>query len=74
MSSSLAEEKNQKIEWLDDKQARAFFDKQVQGILGITGEEFLARAEKGEYKEACDNPKILKLLMMIPESLCRGHK
>jgi len=74
MSSSV-QDKPSKVELLSDEQAITFFDKQTQALLHISGAEFVARARKGEYKDGCDNPKILKLLMMIPESASRcEHK
>jgi hypothetical protein len=76
MSSSVIGDKSEsKIVLLNDEQAIEFFDKQVRALLGISGSEFLSRLDKGEYKDACDNPKVLKLLMMIPKSKAhRDHK
>ena len=51
------------------------FDKKVSNLHGISAEDFLARREKGEYKDACEDSKVLKLLMMVPKSLAdRGVK
>jgi hypothetical protein len=76
MSSSVIEDKpRQNVELLNEEQAIEFFDKQARALLQISGAEFIERANKGEYKEACDNSKILKLLMMIPKSASRcEHK
>ncbi len=69
MSSSVTgSTPNHNVELLTDQQALTFFDKQTQALLSISGEEFIKRAKKGEYKVACDDSKILKLLMMIPKS------
>lgn len=74
MSSSVIDDKSKpKIELLNDEQAAEFFDNQVRALLSISGAEFLERLDKGEYKDACDNPKVLKLLMMIPKAH-RDHK
>jgi hypothetical protein len=76
MSSSTIDGKPEsKIELLTDEQAVEFFDKQVRALLDISSSEFLSRLDKGELKDACDNPKVLKLLMMIPKSAAhRDHK
>jgi hypothetical protein len=36
--------------------------------LGISADEFMRRYRKGEYKDACDNPRLLEVLMMIPKN------
>ena len=69
----MSQDQPSKVELLSDEQAIAFFHKQTQALLQISGAEFLARAQRGEYKDASDNPKVLKLLMMIPES-ASGHE
>lgn len=76
MSSSVLGDKPQsKVELLTEAQAEEFFDKQTRALLDISGAEFIERAKKGEYKEACQDSKILKLLMMIPKSAgSRDHK
>ncbi len=76
MSSSVIDDKSEsKVELLDDSQAEAFLDKQTQALLKISGAEFIERASKGEYKDACEDSKILRLLMMIPKSAGRcDHK
>lgn len=76
MSSSVIDDKsNSRVEVLTDAQAQDFFDKQTRALLNISGAEFIERARKGEYKDACENSKILRLLMMIPKSAgTRDHK
>lgn len=72
MSGSVIDDKSEsKIRLLNEKEAVEHFNTQVQALLGISAEEFLERRMKGEYQDACDNPKILKLLMMIPKLLAR---
>jgi hypothetical protein len=72
MSSSVADDKSEsKIKLLNDKEAVEYFDAQVRALLDISAEEFLERRSKGEYKDACDNPKVLRLLMMVPKLLAR---
>ena len=57
-----------RIRMLNPKEANEFFDNTVQSYLGITGDEFMKRYRKGEYKNACDNSRLLKVLMMIPKN------
>ena len=69
MSSSIIEDKpKHNVELLNDAQAQEFFDQQTQALLNISGAEFIKRAGRGEYKETCQDSKILKLLMMLPNS------
>ncbi len=76
MSSSVINDKSKpEGGQLGEKEAAEFFDKQVRALLNISTEEFLERRRRGDYKDACDNPKVLKLLMMIPKSVAqRDHK
>jgi hypothetical protein len=68
MSAILNDNCESKVKLLDDSQAVEFFEEQVQALLGMSAGEFLERRASGEYKDACDNPKVLKLLMMIPRA------
>lgn len=70
MSTVFLNKDEEKIgDLLDDKQAVEFFEKLVDSYLGISAEEFLEKLEKGEYKNSCDDPHVMKLIMMIPKSL-----
>lgn len=63
------------VKFLNDEESVQYFDKQVRKLLGISAEDFLARRAKGDFKDACEDSKILKLLMMVPKSLAnRGNK
>jgi hypothetical protein len=56
------------IHWLDDADARAFFDTQARAMLGMSGEEFLRRWDAGEFVALVDDPehpKIRRLAAMI---------
>ncbi len=66
--SALKNRHESRIRMLNPKEANEFFDNTVQSYLGITGDEFMKRYRKGEYKNACDNPRLLKVLMMIPKN------
>ncbi|MBP9091986.1 hypothetical protein KBI23_13250 [bacterium] len=75
MSTALDGNTESKVKFLSDEESVERFDKQVRNLLGISAEDFLARREKGEYKDACEDSKVLKLLMMVPKSLAdRGVK
>lgn len=76
MSSSVLDEKfDSNVQMLNDEQAVQLFENLVHSTFGISGTEFLERYHKGEYKDACDNPRLLKILMMIPKSThSRGNE
>jgi len=75
MSAVLNDNCEPEVKMLDETEAVTFFEGQVQSLLGISAEDFLTRRAKGEYKDACDNPRVLKLLMMVPKALAgRDHK
>ena len=75
MSTVLDGNTESKVRFLNDEESVERFDKQVRNLLGISAEDFLARRAKGEYKDACEDSRVLKLLMMVPKSLAdRGVK
>ncbi len=75
MSTVLDGNTESKVKFLNDEESGERFDKQVRNLLGISAEDFLARRAKGEYKDACEDSRVLKLLMMVPKSLAdRGVK
>lgn len=39
------------VKELTPEEGRAFFEEEVQRLLGITGEEFLRRLDAGEYND-----------------------
>ncbi|HEY9772899.1 MAG TPA: hypothetical protein V6C81_03715 [Planktothrix sp.] len=67
MSKVLKGKEESNVRLLDEQEAVEFFDEQVRALLGVSAKEFLTRRQNGVYKDACDNPKVLKLLMMIPK-------
>ena len=55
------------IRFLDDDESRAYFDRQAQRLLGISGEEFLRRYDAGEYERELDDRQsraVMKLVML----------
>jgi hypothetical protein len=53
---------------LDRDEGRAMFDRLCRRDLGISGEEFLARWDAGEYASIPDgeNSRVMHLAMLIP--------
>lgn len=52
-----------------EAKGRELFDFQARSLLGISGDEFLARWDRGEYREIADTPGNLHigyLAMLIP--------
>jgi hypothetical protein len=57
------------IRFLDDAESHAYFDRQAQRLLGITGEEFLRRYDAGEYATTKDDRElraVMKLAVLAP--------
>lgn len=51
------------------EEGRAFFDRRAQSELGISGEEFLRRWDRGDYRpvpDTAEGRKVGRLVMMIP--------
>lgn len=47
------------------EEGRALLDRAAREVLNISGEEFLARYDAGEY-EGSDDPAITRVAMLIP--------
>lgn len=45
---------------------RALLDREAREYLGISGAEFLAAWDKGEYQGKADTPEIMRLVELIP--------
>jgi hypothetical protein len=43
------------IIWLEDEEARAYFDATARELVGMSGEEFLRRLDSGEWDEVIDD-------------------
>ncbi len=55
------------IRFLDDDESRAYFDRQAQRLLGISGDEFLRRYDAGDYERELDDRElraVMKLTML----------
>jgi hypothetical protein len=47
------------------EEGRAMLDRAAREVLNISGEEFLARYDAGEYEDS-DDPAITRVAMLIP--------
>lgn len=64
-----ATEDEASVRFFTEAEARAFFEQEVQRLLGISGEEFFRRWDAGEYRDTPDIPEnwpIYHLVMMMP--------
>ncbi|HEX5199733.1 hypothetical protein ACFQS1_28195 [Paractinoplanes rhizophilus] len=50
---------------LTPEQGRELFDRRARKLLGITGDEFLARWDSGDFMNS-DDPKVSSLAVLIP--------
>ncbi|MDZ4834207.1 MAG: hypothetical protein SGJ27_10560 [Candidatus Melainabacteria bacterium] len=75
MSADFGGNSESKVKFLNDEEAVELFETQVRNLLGISAKEFLALRATGQYKNSCEDSRMLKLLMMVPRSLAdRGVK
>jgi hypothetical protein len=51
---------------LSVEEGRALFDKTARKLLGISGDEFLDRWDRGEYQHEREQMDVTKLAMLIP--------
>jgi hypothetical protein len=65
--STVAKKNEQESMFLNEAEAVAFFDQQARALLNMSGDEFLKRLDAGEYKNTCDNSRVLKLKMLAPK-------
>ena len=52
------------VEELTDEEAQALFDAHAHRYLGLSGEEFLAKYDAGEY-EGLDEPDVTHMVALI---------
>lgn len=56
------------VTYLSGNEARAYFEREIQRLLGMSGEEFLRRYDAGEYEhmeETLENRKFLEASFLI---------
>ncbi|RZU51553.1 hypothetical protein EV385_3383 [Krasilnikovia cinnamomea] len=51
---------------LSAEQGRILFDKTARKLLSISGDEFLARWDRGDYEDEQENMAVTKVAMLIP--------
>lgn len=51
--------------WLEPGQENELFDKRVRGIMHISGKEFLARLDRGDFDEALEEETDLNLSYLV---------
>jgi hypothetical protein len=49
------------IVWIDEAELRRLFDRRVREELGISGDEFVARWQAGDYAEIWDDADHLRI-------------
>jgi hypothetical protein len=57
------------VRFLNDDDARRFFDAQARRLLGISGDEFLRRYDAGEFRDVTDEREhraVMKLTLLSP--------
>jgi hypothetical protein len=56
------------IRWLGDEESYELFDRLARTVLGLSGDEFIERWDRGEYDEIADDPGhpgLMHLIAMI---------
>ena len=51
---------------LSAEEGRELFDKTARRLLGLSGDEFLARWDSGDYRDERENMAVTKVAMLIP--------
>lgn len=51
---------------LTTEEGRALFDRTARKLLGISGDEFLARWDRGDYEHEREEMAVTKVAMLIP--------
>jgi hypothetical protein len=51
---------------LSAEEGAVLFDKTARKLLGISGDEFLARWDRGEYEQEEERMAVTKVAMLIP--------
>lgn len=54
------------VQELSAEQGRTLFDKTARKLLSISGDEFLARWDRGDYEDEQENMAVTKIAMLIP--------
>lgn len=57
---------NGHIQDLSSEEGRDLFDRKAMQYVGVSGDEFIRGLEAGEYGDPDDNPKVMRLVMLLP--------
>jgi hypothetical protein len=57
---------NDGVHELSLHEGRELLDRAARRYLGISGDEFLERWERGDYDDDPDRPEVMRLAMLIP--------
>lgn len=68
MERSTVAREDRHIRELDDEQSWQLFDEAAQHYLGVSGSEFLARWEAGDFEDP-DRPEVMSVIMLLPFAL-----
>jgi len=61
---TLAEEAVDEAQFLDEEESRRLFDEIAQRYLGISGQEFVRRWERGDYNDDYERPEVIRVAML----------
>jgi len=53
------------VEPIDESRGRELLDRKAQQLLGVSGDEFLTKWDRGEYRNS-DHTAVMKLATLIP--------
>ncbi len=51
---------------LSQEEGSALFDRKARQYLDVSGDEFIRRLEAGEYGDPDDDPRVMRLVMLLP--------
>lgn len=61
-----ASQANGYIKDLTSEEGRDLFDRKARQYLDVSGDEFIRRLEAGEYGDPDNDPKVMRLVMLLP--------
>lgn len=61
-----AQQTNGYIKDLTSEEGRDLFDRKAKQYLGVSGEEFIRGLQAGEYGDPDDDPRVMRLVMLLP--------
>jgi hypothetical protein len=59
-------ETNGYIRDLNEQEGHDLFDRKAREYLDVSGDEFIRRLEAGEYGDPDDDPRVMRLYMLLP--------